>query len=535
MARLRSAIRARLTFARIALTVVLVAAFLGVDALLERQQPGAAADHAAKLVPAEALAYLHLSVDRDSEQWRNASILVRRLPRLLSLRDRLLRGLTVRGGAVDLEREVYPWLGDEAALALLANEEGSARSLILLEVSDRELARSFLSRAVGPVRESVYRGTAIRAYGKLATVFLDDFLAIGRPGNVRAAIDTLRARLGSLEGSPAFVRARAGLPDEERVLYAYATREGIKRVLRTRRDVVGRLSRLADDPALVAAAAALRAEQRAMRVDYSGALSRASNSNDRRSPASERFVPQLPGTIPGNAIAYLGMRGADQLFERLEAAIGETAIRLPPSLSRIRSELAAKGGARLRRALRPLLRKEAALFVARSGSAPVVTLVVNGIPKQRGGLLLERLQPLLTRLLERPAAGQVPTFRPTRVAGLDAATLTITPTLELTYSVFGGRAVVSTSPDGIRAVRFSKSRITDNSLFHTDIRDGLDRVTSVLFLDLEQLLALGEQAGLGNAPSYRAIKADLSQLSAMSAVTSSTSAQKTAAIFIEVP
>jgi hypothetical protein len=534
MARLRSAIRSRLTFARIALAGVLVAAFLGADALLERDESGAPADHAARLVPAEALVYAHLSADRDSEQWRNASALVRRLPRLLSLRNRLLRGLTVRGGGIDLEREVYPWLADEAAVALLADKEGTARSLILLEVSDRELARSFLSRAVGRVRDSAYRGTPIRVYGKLATAFLDDFLAIGQPDNVRTAINTQRARVGSLAGSPSFARARAGLPDKDRVLFAYSTREGIRRVLRARRDIVGRLARLVDDPALVAAAAGLRAEEQAMRVDYAGALSRTSSRRARRR-SGERFVPQLLDTIPGNAIAYLGMRGADRIFERLEATIGATAIRLPPSLSRLSSELSGKGGSRLRRELRPLLQKEAALFVSRAGSAPVVTLIVNGIAKQQGGRLLERLQPSLRRLLERPAAGQVPTFRPTRVAGLDAATLTITPTLELTYSVFGGRAVVSTSPDGIRAVRLSKSRITDNPLFRTDLRDGLDRVTSVLFLDLEQLLALGEQAGLGNAPSYRAFKADLSQLSAMSAVTSGTTAEKTAATFIEVP
>jgi hypothetical protein len=541
MRRLRSAIRARLTLARIAVAIALVAAFLGADTLLEQDEAGAPADHAVRLVPAEVLAYVHLSVDRDSEQWRNATRLVKRLPALVSLRNRVLRGLTPRGGRIDLEREVYPWLDNEAALALLADRRGTARSLILLEVSDRDLARSFLSRAVGRVRKSTYRGTPIRAYGNLATAFLGDFLAIGRPDNVRAAIDTLRSRVGSLAGSPSFARARAALPDRDRLLYAYATRNGIKRVLRTRPDILGRVVRLADDPDLVAATAALRAEEDRMRVDYAAALSRASSRRAHRRRERRRFVPRLLETIPGDAIAYLGMRGADRIFESIEETLGAAALQLPPSLSSLRAELSGEGGSRLRGALRPLLGKEAALFVSRSDSRPLVTLIVNDIDGGQGGRLLERLQPLLARLLERPAVGQVPTFRPTRVAGLDAATLTITPALELTYAVFGGRAVVSTSPAGIRAVKSARSRITENPLFEREIRDDdfrdddFDRVTAVLFLDLEQLLALGEQAGLGGSPSYRAFRAGLSQVSAVSAITSSTAAEKTAAIFIEVP
>jgi hypothetical protein len=185
--------------------------------------------------------------------------------------------------------------------------------------------------------------------------------------------------------------------------------------------------------------------------------------------------------------------------------------------------------------LQPLLSKETALLVTRSRSGPVLTLVVNGVDKRQGGRLLQRLQPQLGRLLERPAAGQVPTFRPTRIAGLDAVTLTISPSIELTYSVFGGRAVVSTSPEGIRKMKTAKSRLKDNRLFRSNLQSGLQRVTSVLFLDLEQLLALGDQAGLSDAPSYRAFGATLSQVSAVSAVTSNTAAAKKAAIFIEVP
>jgi hypothetical protein len=137
-------------------------------------------------------------------------------------------------------------------------------------------------------------------------------------------------------------------------------------------------------------------------------------------------------------------------------------------------------------------------------------------------------------LIQRPSEGQVPTFQPRRIGGLDAATLAISPSLSLTYSIFGGRAVLSTSPEGIRQVSSTRSPITDNPLFKFDLLDGPKTASSLLFLDLEQLLALGEQAGLGETSSYRAFKADFSSVEAVSAVTQNKPASRQAAIFIEV-
>ena len=149
--------------------------------------------------------------------------------------------------------------------------------------------------------------------------------------------------------------------------------------------------------------------------------------------------------------------------------------------------------------------------------------------------MIEELQPLIARLVERPASGQVPFFQPTRVGDRDAVTLTLSPSVELTFAVLGGRAVISTAPAGLRRLQSRRSRIADNEFFRAGTEDRLDRVTSVLFLDLEQFFALGEQAGLRESPSFRAFRSALSRVSTVSAVTSSTRAGKTATIFIEVP
>jgi hypothetical protein len=531
MKRILAAFRPRFTLRRIALAAALVAAFLGIVALAEKDGDVAPADHAAILVPEDALAYAHVNVEPDSKQWRDATRLARGFPRLVEIRNRFLRSLTARGGRLDLEREVYPWIDNEAALALLSGQGGRARSLILLEVSDRELADAFLARAVGRTRRSTYRGTALRNYGRLATAFLGDFLAIGQPANVRAAIDVKRGRLRSLARSEPFRRSRAELPDRDRLFFGYGTREGLRRVLATQPGVLGRLARLANDPDLLGASVAARAENRGVWLDYAGALR--SDRPRARVRLERPFAPELHRVVPGDSVALLDMRGADRLFETIMKIAGDT--RLPKSLAGLGSELSGARGAEIRRTLRPLLGKEAALFLSPSGRSPLLTLVVNDVRSDEAATMIERLQPLIARVLERPAAGQVPIFQPTRIGNRDAVTLTITPSVELTFSVFGGRAVISTAPAGIRKLTSAQSRIADNEFFRAGTADRLDRVTSVLFLDLEQFFALGEQAGLRESPSFRAFRAALERVSTVSAVTWSTVAGKTATIFIEVP
>jgi hypothetical protein len=218
------------------------------------------------------------------------------------------------------------------------------------------------------------------------------------------------------------------------------------------------------------------------------------------------------------------------------ASFAGGAISLPRELRSARLDLERFGGLRALRRLRPLLEEEAALFVSRSAAVPVITLVVNGIDGKEADELLRLLQPLLARLARRPpAGGQVPTLQPTRVAGINAASLRLSPALELIYAIFDGKAVIATSPGGIRRVKLGKSHVLDNPLFAPGMRGDLDQVTSVLFLDLEQLLALGEQAGLGDSPDYQQLKTELSPVRAVSAITHARKASKETEIFIEVP
>jgi hypothetical protein len=518
------------SFGRVALAAVLIAAFFTVVALVEDESSAARADHAVALVPANALLYVHAHLDRNSKEWKDAGKIFARFPRLVAERDRLLRGLTRRGGRLDLEREVYPWLDDEAALALLAGADGKARSLILLEVSDPELARAFLSRSAQRPRLTTYRGKPLRIYGTLATSFIGRFLAIGSVANVRSALDVSAGHVPGLVRDSVFARARAGLPDTDRLLFAFAPRSGLKDVIGARGGLVGRLADFLDEPRLEGTAGALRVEGKEVRVDLASALAPVR----KESAAEHPFVPTLFSIAPGNAVGYIGTRGAGRVLRNVTRLAGGASLQLPSVLSELRADLTRKGGDILR-SLGPLVTNEAALVLSPgAGSAGTLTLAVGGIGPAEGDQLAARLQPVLQRLLSRPVEGQVPTFEPQRIAGANAATIRIAPGLALTYSITGGRALLSTSTVGIRNARSRGPRITDNPLFAKKLLEHSKPVTSVVFLDLAQLLALGEQAGLGRTPGYHALKADLAPIRAATAVTARRGKSRTAAISIEV-
>ena len=65
----------------------------------------------------------------------------------------------------------------------------------------------------------------MRSYGDLAAAFVGEFLAIGSPANVRAAIDTRGG--GSLARVSLFRRAVAQLEVDDPLAYAYAPAGGL--------------------------------------------------------------------------------------------------------------------------------------------------------------------------------------------------------------------------------------------------------------------------------------------------------------------
>ncbi len=280
--------------------------------------------------------------------------LARGFPRLVETRDRFLRSR--RGGAAARPRARGLPMDRRRGCAGAAGHRPEGKFADPARGGGpRAGATAFLARAVGRTRRSTYRGTAVRTYGDLAAAYLGDFLAIGRPANVRAAIDAYRSPRRSNAASRSGGRAHAADNDRS-VLWLCDTGRVAPRAQR-QPGVFGRLAKLADDPDLLGASVAARAEERRVaRLRGSVAL----EARPCARPARPAVRPQLHEVVPGDAVAFLDMRGADQLFETVAEVAGDT--RLPESLGGIGSELSGSRGAELRRALRPLFGREAALI-----------------------------------------------------------------------------------------------------------------------------------------------------------------------------
>ena len=519
-----SALRARLTLDRIALAVVVIGAVLVVASLVEGSGEGEPRDRAAQLVPADALLYVHARVEPGSEQWARAGEIVRRLPALRRLRDRALESLSRERRRLNFETQVRPWIGDEAALALL-REGRRATSLILLRVADEPLARRFLEGAGRSTRQP-HRGVTLHVYADLAVAFVNGFMAIGTPANVRSAIDARRGR--SLAEERLFRRAGDQLEVDDPIIRAYAPARGLSQVLRGQGRLLGQLRPFFDVPGLEAAAAAARAEQGGVRLDFATLA-----PNRTTSP---RFTPSLIDEVPSGSMAFVGAGGLNGLLDQVERLAGEEGTALPGLLQRLRRQLGREGEQALLGAVRPLLGRESALFATPPANVPVVTLVVADTSAEEGADVLVALQPVISRLLEAPAGGAVPAIIPRRIAGVEATTLSLSPALALTYAAFDDKLVVSTSPAGIRQLRLAGDSLSDNASFAPGgLRTALDRASSVVFLDLRRLSVLVERAGLAATRGYRAIESDIARIGAVSGVTVSERSSQTAQIFVEVP
>ncbi len=193
-----------------------------------------------------------------------------------------------------------------------------------------------------------------------------------------------------------------------------------------------------------------------------------------------------------------------------------------------------KGGVSLAKDVMPLLDHRGALIATPGEAAPVLTLVVDDVDEKHALDVLARMQPALIRLLGGRELGSAPTFGAAEVEGVTAATANLAPGLELSYAAWDGRLVVSTALAGIAAARKAKG-LSENDGFEDVLGDRPDALSALLFLDLNQLLTLGEQAGLAEDPRYLTLRDDLQKLRAAGAVLSREGEFTTAELTFQIP
>lgn len=511
------------------LAAALLLVAIGV-ALLSARGSEPPPDRAAGLVPADAFLYLHLAAEGQDEQQERAAELVERVQGLRRLRDGLLQRASASGGDIDFGADVRPWLGEEAAAALVGPAPDEARSLLVLEADDEEGARAFMDELAGPDR-STYRDTEILGGSDVASALVDGFVLVGPVELIRQALDVRAGAGPALAGNSAYVELRDGLP-VERLVHAYTSKPGLEALLAGQAAALSGLPGVAE---LSAGALAFSVSDERAQLSFRGSSAPGGGGCTR--PAGDD--PPAADQAPAASLLYAEAPDGACLVRELVASPDSGA---GAALRRLGSSLRDEADVDLADDVLPLLAGLTTLTLTREGEEPpVATLRARGPSSGEALSVLNRLQPALVRLAEAPAVapapgtggegqgpgagppdgtgpGRAPGFEVQDVGGVSAVTAALAPGIQLSYASLEDSFVVSTALDGIAHAAAPEAGLAGTGDFGTLLGDRAGPASAVVFLDVDKLFALGDQIGLAEAPGYATARDDLQAIGAAAVV-----------------
>lgn len=482
-------------------------------------------DDAIGLVPEDAVAYAHLDIDPDSEQYEAAAGLAARMPLLSRLALEPLTGIA--GRSVDPGAEIRPWAGEEAAIAVLPSGTGVAAAA-LIEADDPEAAREFADGLLGPRPERSDAGgteVSVGARGR-AVAEVSGFFVIGDEEAVRAIADP-PADAGDLEGSEA-ADAIDELPDD-RLAHAWLSGAGARALVSTRS--LRPLDTFVDSSATAGAVAAVTIDGDVVRATVRSHLDpERAESAPGVFAALPRFDPTLASDVGPDALAYLGIGEPGNSIQSLLSQASTEAPALRRAYVQAAQRLRKRGGISVAADLLPLLGTQLALSVepvtasasetpgvAPASGVPYVSLLAEGLDSEAAAADLAQLQGPLTEALVPESGvvgGRVSAFESVQIAGTEAQSLPVSRNVELTYATYDDRLAVSTDPLGIAQARAAGDGLADTDTFQRVTEGFPGEVSLIAYLDLRDLIALGEQVGLATDPAYAALAPDLRALEA---------------------
>ncbi len=525
-----SVIARRRLVAALGAAVLLVILFSAVVPNLPCQLPGGdscpPADDAAELVPGDALAYLHANLDPDSDEYAAAAELAGRLPvfggELTTRAAALIPGPST--GRLDFDADVRPWFGGEAAVAVLAGTGPAPERVDLLEVEDADGASEYArSLAVGDPRTSEYEGVelSIDRTG-IATAQVDDFLVIGTEDGVSAVIATATGAdeaAAPLADDRTATEVRDELP-EHRFAEAWVSADGIDRLLARGSGTLSTLSPLISPGSSRGAAASLSAGDDGLQLAVRSAL------DPEREDAAPGFFDAFPGfdpslddDLPARTLAYLGFGAPADTVTALLSQARSQAPGIAAGFRDLIQGVRRSADLDLERGLLGALGDEAAVALepAAGGDlaagAPYALFVADDVDEVAARAGLAALGGSLTEGSRGGAAA--PAFGQQEVDGVQANTVRVSPTVELTYAVFDGIAAIATDPAGVATMIDGDGGLADEDRYQRATEGFGDQVSLQAYLDLDGLVAIGEAAGLAEDPLYATFAGDFRRLEAL--------------------
>ncbi len=490
-------------------------------------------DDTIALAPADAGAYLHINLDPGTDQYEAAQKLTEKLPTVTDTVTSLLPSLT--GTELNYEADVRPWSGGEVAVVLGGSGlSGLEPELSLFEIADTEGALQFAADLQGPgTTESEVKGITVRSTAELSSAIVEGLLLLGDEAAVTAAIERAADPAAqTLANNPEADRALGELPDE-RLIDVYVSLD-LADALRED-GTLGAFNTFVNAGATEGFAAALVLGESSISLAVRS-LQDPELEAESAFASLPAFEPKLPESINEDAYLYLGLGDPGGSARSLIEQAASVSRPLQRSLKAFTRRLGRTGGPDVDSELLPLLDGESALTVepkTRPGdeggdtpeggtpgldggivAPPYLGLLADEIGGEQALSAIAGLQAPIAAAID-PSNGQSPVFETRDIDGVEAQSLRLSPSVDLTYASFDDRLVVGSDPIAIARAREVKDSLAGSNLYEDAVSGLPDEVALLLYLDVPDLLALGEEVlQLPLVPAYAALAPDLRALDA---------------------
>jgi hypothetical protein len=468
-------------------------------------------------VPRDAVIYAHVTINGDSHQSELAGDLRDELPNLAALLQSDTSDLAIpTSRPVDLSHEVLPWAKDDIALLGVPGPKKNTPEAYIVGVGDNDKANQFLAGLSpgGKVKQAKVGDATLSVFATgLGTARSGDQALFGNATAVRAALDAKSGHSQGLQDSGQDA-ARAGLPDV-RLAEVYLSQTGLQRFLAGRPGEASQLDTFVDYGASTGMAASVRAHDDGIEVNL---VSELEPKLELKSPtvftSLPEFEPALADEAGSSALGYIGVGDLGPALNKALATAGSGAQGLAGSLRALAQSLQQEAGVDPLKDLLPALGGQAALIAEPTDTVPYASLIVDGVDEAKANDALASLQAPLVRSL---AAGrpQVPAFQTREVDGVAVHSVQVSPSVDLSYGVFDGKLVISTQPEGIAQVRSSGDGLGGTGSYEAATNRLPDRVSALVFLNLDEVFGLAQQAGLATDPLYASLSEDISRIGSL--------------------
>ena len=432
---------------RLVLVSLLAALVLPVVGCAEGSSSGAAG---AGVAPAGAQVFVSLDTSFESSNWEAARALLAKFPD----GDRAIASFMqeVDGLGADFEQDVKPALGPETDLVAL-DVEGGGKVVGLTQAKDRAKLDALLERSHEP----------------LVSREIDGWVAFSDSEANLDEFERLRS-YGTLEADHDYQKVSGEVGDDPLAQVYVSPSAFSSPEISYFKPLLG-----SDSPAL---AFSLDPQEDGIHIE--GAASPATGDL-----FSEPFSADLPDQVPSGAFVYAGASDLERQLGTLRDVLAEAAPGIERDLGRAEAQI----GVSLDEDVFPLFSAESALYVRPGFPIPEVTIVTQ-VDDEQGALAVA--DKLAGEISEYESNAEV---HAVDIVGVQAKQLAVNEFFSIYYAAFDGKLVITTSREGIAALKEHDGTVADDEAFKdaTEAAGMPSETTGFLYVDLKQALptALG--------------------------------------------